>query len=40
MTSAGMLPTWSKAPEDFKVYLASESSRWARVVTEATSKAK
>jgi tripartite-type tricarboxylate transporter receptor subunit TctC len=40
MTAAGMLPTWSNSPEDFKTYLVSESTRWARVVTEIASKAK
>jgi tripartite-type tricarboxylate transporter receptor subunit TctC len=40
MTKAGMLPTWSKSPEDFKTYLASESARWARVVAEVAPKAK
>jgi tripartite-type tricarboxylate transporter receptor subunit TctC len=40
MTKAGMLPTWSKSPEDFKTYLASESARWARVVAEVAPKTK
>ena len=40
MTKAGMLPTWSRSPEDFKTYLASESARWARVVAEVAPKTK
>jgi tripartite-type tricarboxylate transporter receptor subunit TctC len=40
MTKAGMLPTWSKSPEEFKAYLASESTKWARVVAEVASKTK
>lgn len=41
MTTAGMLPTWSKTPGDFKVLLAAESKKWGRLVKQikAASKA-
>jgi tripartite-type tricarboxylate transporter receptor subunit TctC len=32
MTTAGMLPTWSKTPEDFKTFLLAESEKWAGLV--------
>jgi tripartite-type tricarboxylate transporter receptor subunit TctC len=38
MAKAGMVPTWSKSPEDFKTYLAAESARWARVVEQTARK--
>jgi tripartite-type tricarboxylate transporter receptor subunit TctC len=39
METAGMLPTSSKSPDDFKAYLATESARWSRVVQENGHKA-
>lgn len=32
MIAAGMLPTPSKSPDDFKTYLSTESAKWAKVV--------
>lgn len=34
MTVAGMLPTPSKSPAEFKAYLTAESAKWAKVVKE------
>jgi len=34
METAGMLPTPSRSPDDFKDYLAAESTKWSKVVAE------
>jgi tripartite-type tricarboxylate transporter receptor subunit TctC len=38
MTTAGMLPTSSKSPEEFKTYLVAETAKWERVVKEIGAK--
>lgn len=38
MVDAGMLPTFSKSPDEFKAYLAAESEKWKRVVKEVGTK--
>ena len=40
MDTAGMLPTWSKTPGDFKTFLAGESKKWAKLVQELSAKKK
>lgn len=40
MTTAGMLPTSSASPEEFKKFLAGESTRWKQVVQEIKSAGK
>ena len=39
MEGAGMLPTPSPSPDDFKTYLAAESTKWSKVVKEIGVKA-
>jgi tripartite-type tricarboxylate transporter receptor subunit TctC len=39
MKGAGMLPTSSPSPEQFKTYLAAEAEKWKRVVKETGAKA-
>ena len=34
MATAGMLPSPSQSPDDFKTYIAAESAKWAKVVNE------
>ncbi len=38
MATAGMLPSPSKSPGEFKAYIASESAKWAKVVKEIGAK--
>ena len=38
MATAGMLPSPSKSPEEFKTYIAAESAKWAMVVKEIGAK--
>jgi len=38
MATAGMLPSPSKSPDEFKSYIAAEAAKWATVVKEIGAK--
>jgi tripartite-type tricarboxylate transporter receptor subunit TctC len=39
MIAAGMLPTPSASPEEFKAYIAAETAKWSRIVQDVGAKA-